>query len=262
MTRGSANADGDWWGRRADDWSRFQEATAMPLYRAALARLSVGGETRLLDVACGAGLFCEMAAQSGASVEGIDASAPLVEIARRRVPEGRFFVGDMGTLPFATSSFDVVTGFNAFQYAAEPPRALAEASRVVRPGGAVLVAVWGDPEDCEALSYVSAVGALMPPSAPGSPGPLALTSPEALRAAARKAGLTPRDIGEVDMPFVYADLETALRGILSAGPAACAIDFSGEERVRAALVQVLAPFRLSSGRYRLENRFRYLIAGP
>ena len=102
----------------------------------------------------------------------------------------------------------------------------------------------------------------MPPSAPGSPGPLALTSPEVLRAAAREAGLTPRDIGEVDMPFVYADLETALRGILSAGPAACAINFSGEDRVRAALVQALAPFRLSSGRYRLENRCRYLIAGP
>lgn len=260
MTGASANADGDWWGRRAEDWSRFQEATAMPLYQAALARLPIGRGTRLLDVACGAGLFCELAARNGASVQGIDASAPLVEIARRRVPEGRFFVGDMGTLPFEESSFDVVTGFNAFQYAAEPPRALAEAARVVRPGGAVLVAVWGDPEDCEALSYVAAVGALLPNSAHESPGPLALSSPEALRAAACEAKLAPRDIEEVDMPFVYGDLETALRGILSAGPAARAISFSGEDRVRAAVVQALAPYRLSSGRYRLENRFRYLIA--
>lgn len=260
MASGSANAEGDWWGRRADDWFRFQEATARPLYEAGLARLSVEGGARLLDVACGAGLFCQMAAQGGASVYGIDASGPLVEIARRRVPEGRFRVGDMETLPFETGSFDVVTGFNAFPYAADPPRALAEAARVVRPGGSVLIAVWGDPEDCEALSYVTAVNALLPPRASTPQGPLALSDPETLRAAAREASLTPREIGEVDMPFVYPDLATALRGVLSAGPAARAIDFAGEERARAAVTEAIAPFRLASGRYRLENRFRYLIA--
>jgi hypothetical protein len=64
----------------------------------------------------------------------------------------------------------------------------------------------------------------------------------------------------VDIPFVYADLETALRGALSAGPAARAIDRAGESPVRDAVAKSLAPFRLSSGAYRLENRFRYLIA--
>jgi SAM-dependent methyltransferase len=260
MTSGSANAEGEWWGRRAADWSRFQEATAMPLYEAGLARLPIRRGAELLDVACGAGLFCQMAARNGALVQGLDASEALVEIARRRVPEAHIIVGDMETLPFEEASFDVVTGFNAFEYSDGPQRALAETARVVRPGGTVLVAVWGDPDECEALAYVAAVGALMPPPASGSRGPLALSDPEALGAAAREAGLTPAEIQEVDMPFVYADLGIALRGVLSAGPAARAIEFSGEDRVRAAVVEALAPFRLASGRYRLENRFRYFVA--
>ncbi len=261
MTSGSAKAAGEWWGRRADDWARFQEATAMPLYEAALARLPIGPGHRLLDVACGAGLFCQIAARTGASVEGIDASGPLVEIARRRTPGGRFFVNQMEDLPFEDASFDIVTGFNAFPYAEDPRRALAEAARVVPPGGSVFIAVWGDPNDCEALAYTSAVGSLMPPSDPGSPGPLSLSDPDALRATARQAGLEPGEIEEVDMPFVYPDLESAVRGVLSAGPAARAINFSGERRVRAAVVEALTPFRLSTGGYRIENRFRYLIAG-
>lgn len=232
----------------------------MPLYEAALARLPIGPGHRLLDVACGAGLFCQIAARTGASVEGIDASEPLVEIARRRTPGGRFFVGEMEDLPFEDGSFDIVTGFNAFQYAGDPRRALAEAARVVPPGGSVFIASWGNPEDCEALAYVNAVGSLLPPSDPGSPGPLSLNDPDSLRAAARQAGLETKEIEEVDMPFIYPDLETALRGVLSAGPAARAINFSGEDRVNAAVVEALAPFRVSSGAYRIENRFRYLIA--
>jgi SAM-dependent methyltransferase len=166
----------------------------------------------------------------------------------------------MESLPFPDDSFELVTGFNSFQYAARPGRALEEAARVVRPGGSVLVATWGDPAECEALGYIDVVGTVLPPAPPGAPGPLALCDPEALRAFARGAGLSPRELGDVDMPFVYADLETALRGTLSAGPAARAIDAAGEDVVRQAVARALAPFRLSSGGYRLENRFRYLIA--
>ena len=60
-------------------------------------------------------------------------------------------------------------------------------------------------------------------------------------------------------PFALSD-EAALRALLAAGPAVRAIQAAGEERVRAAVAQAIAPFRLSSGGYRLENRFRYLLA--
>ena len=55
-----------------------------------------------------------MAADRGARIAGIDATGPLVEIARERVPDGDFRVGDMEDLPWDDESFDVVTGFNSF----------------------------------------------------------------------------------------------------------------------------------------------------
>jgi hypothetical protein len=51
-----------------------------------------------------------------------------------------------------------------------------------------------------------------------------------------------------------------LRGFLSAGPSVKAIQTSGETRVREAVATAMAPFKLSSGGYRLENTFRFLIS--
>ena len=58
----------------------------------------------------------------------------------------------------------------------------------------------------------------------------------------------------------FEDLDTALAAMLAAGPSILAIQTSGRDRVRATLERTIAPFRLSNGRYRLENRFRYLVA--
>ncbi len=257
--KGSAGAHGQLWSQRADDWAAVQEATALPLYHAALERLEVGSDTRVLDVGCGAGLFAQMASQRGASVSGVDAAPALTAIAGRRVPAGDFHVGEMEALPFDSGVFDVVTGFNAFQYAERPVRALAEAARVVRRGGSVFVATWGRAEDSEAMAYIAAVNSVLPPSPPG-PGPFALSDPRALEAVAAETGLKLGPIVDVDVPFVYPSLEAALRGMLSAGPAVKAIDAAGEARVRAVVTDAIAPYRLSSGGYRLENRFRYLVA--
>jgi SAM-dependent methyltransferase len=257
---GSADVQGELWSERARDWSIFQERTAMPLYDAALARLGITAGTRVLDIGCGSGMFCRLAAQRGAGVDGIDAAPALIDIARQRVPAGHFWVGEMETLPFDSNEFDVVTGFNSFQYAANPQRALAEAARVVRRDGRALIAIWGPLAQCEAQAYVAAVVSVLPPPPAGTPGPFALSDERALRAFASEGGLTPIDVVDVDMPFIYADVESALRGVLSAGPAARAIHAAGEGRVRDLVAAALAPYRLSSGGVRLENRFRYLVA--
>jgi SAM-dependent methyltransferase len=257
---GSAEAQGELWSERAYDWSIFQEQTSLPLYEAALARLPIRSGTHILDVGCGSGMFCQMAAQRGAVVEGLDAATALLDIAKQRVPAGRFWTGEMETLPFESNTFDIVTGFNSFQYAANPRRALADAARVVRPNGLVLAAIWGPMEQCEARGYIATVVSVLPPPPPGAPGPFAVSDERALRDFAAEACLTPLDVAVVDVPFVYPDMESALRGVLSAGPAARAIHAVGEGRVRDLVAAALAPYRLSSGGVRLENRFRYLIA--
>jgi SAM-dependent methyltransferase len=207
-----------------------------------------------------AALWGARAARRGARVTGIDATAALIAIARERIPHGDFRVGEMEALPYAHSAFDVVTGFNSFQYAASPVNALREAGRVARTGAPVVIAVWGKPEDTEAAAYLAALGSLMPPPPPGAPGPFALSQDGALEALVTQAELTPTQVEEVDCLWEYPDEETALRGLLAAGPAVLAIQRSGEDRVREATARAIAPFRTASGGYELKNKFRYLIA--
>jgi SAM-dependent methyltransferase len=232
----------------------------LPLFRAVLERSGIAAGTRLLDVGCGAGRFVQLAAERGAVVSGLDAAPALVAIARERVPAADVRVGEMEDLPWPDASFDVVTGFNSFQFAANPVNALREARRVTASGAQVFIATWGAPEDCEAAGYLRAVGALVPPPPPGAPGPFALSLPGALERFAVEAGFTPGEHANVECVWSYADLDTALRGLLSTGPAVRALRQVGEERVRRAVTEAIAPFRTARGGYRIENTFRYLVA--
>ena len=54
----------------------------------------------MLDVGCGAGLFCGLAAERGAVVTGLDAARGLLAHARERVPEATLTQGDLEALPF------------------------------------------------------------------------------------------------------------------------------------------------------------------
>ena len=80
----------------------------------------VGDGTSLLDLGCGDGAFCAFAARRGASVHGLDAEPDAIAQAREAVPGGDFRLGLMESLPWAEASFDVVTAFNAVQYALDP----------------------------------------------------------------------------------------------------------------------------------------------
>jgi SAM-dependent methyltransferase len=261
---GTAGVQGPLWGARARDWAEVQEPSVMPLFEAVLGRFDLGEGVRLLDVGCGTGLFCQLAAErEGGSVAGLDASEQSIAIAAERTPAGDFRVGDLEALPWGDGSFDVVTGFNSFQFAASPVNALREARRVVSPEGEVVVAVWGAQEDCEAAAVLKAVGQLLPPPPPGTPGPFALSEEGALESLVEQAGLTPDELHDVPCPFVYPDLDTAVRAFGSAGPAARAENEVGREVVEQAIAQALQPFLdANTGIVQLENVFRYLVAHP
>lgn len=259
-TIGSADAQRRLWGPGARVWSEIQEPAQDGLYRDVLDRLDLMRSADVLDVGCGAGVFAAEAVSRGLAVTGLDATPELIELARRRVPAARFDVGDLEALPYADGAFDLVTGFNSFQYAANPTRALREARRVARVAGRVVAVVWGDPAHCESVGYVRALGALLPPPPPGTPGPFALSEDGALAGLLADAGLQPVAEGDVDTVWGYTDLETALRACLSAGPATRAISVAGEDLVREAVAAELEPFRASDGRVRVENRWRYVVA--
>jgi SAM-dependent methyltransferase len=145
---GSAEVQGELWGRHPQTWAKFQESQMRPLYDTTLDALEPLAGRALLDAGCGAGLALRLAADRGAAVSGLDASAPLLEVARERSPEASLRTGDIQALPYDDAGFDVVTSFNAIQYAADPAAAVAQLARVCRAGGQVAIGVWGDPGRC------------------------------------------------------------------------------------------------------------------
>ena len=101
----------------------------------------------VLDIGSGPGfLACEMSAEvgPGGSVTGIDPSPSMLSIARGRPRAAgsapvRFSPGEATALPCAAGLFDAVTSTQVYEYVGDVPAALAEAWRVLRPGGRLLV---------------------------------------------------------------------------------------------------------------------------
>jgi SAM-dependent methyltransferase len=259
---GTGEAQGRLWSVNAGDWAELQEQYMAPAYFAGLDALGVGEGTRMLDVGCGAGLALRLAADRGADVSGLDAAPGLLEYARRRVPGADIVQGDLQWLPFADDAFDVVTGFNSFQYAADPVAALGEAKRVTVPGGRVLALVWSPPEMCELTPHLKSLGALVPPPPPGAPGPFALSAQDALEAFFAAAGLAVADVADVPCTFAYPDTATAVTALSSAGPIARVAEHAGWDAVRADIEQFLAPRRRPDGAYAIRNPFRYAMSAP
>lgn len=256
----TSDMNGRLWGARARDWAEVQEGQFAGGYDHVLASAGVGPGTRLLDAGCGAGMAARRAADLGAIIAGIDAAPLLLDIARERCPDGDFREGDLEDLPHANDSFDVVTGFNAFQFAANPVAALTEARRVTRPGGIVAVMTWGRPDGMEAASVVAALRPLLPAPPPGAPGPFALSDPDRLSGFVADAGLVPREVIEGDIFWAYPDAATALRGLNSSGVAIRAAGLVGEAAVSAAHMAALAPFRQADGSFRIGARYMAVLA--
>lgn len=93
---------------------------------------------RVLDAGCGYGLFSAAAAARGARVVSLDIGPRLVALARTR-GGGHGVVGDACRLPVRDASFDVVIASEMLEHTAEPARAVDELTRVLEPGGVLVM---------------------------------------------------------------------------------------------------------------------------
>jgi SAM-dependent methyltransferase len=242
------------WSSRARDWAA-NEDQQRPTYEAALSR--VDGDS-VIDVGCGSGAFLAAAAERGMRTAGLDASAELAAIARERVPGADVRVGDMQALPWEDDSFDVVTGFNSFFFAADLVAALGEAGRVAKPGAPVVIQVWGRAERCSLIPMKDSLVRFLD-HGEGPPVP-DLSSPGVLEGIAAQAELAPQEAFDVEWSYSYPDDAALLRAMLSPNLSIEAVAAAGEEAVRAALLEVFAPHRTADGGYRLPNEWHFLVA--
>lgn len=114
---------------------------AAPLLDAA----GVGPGARVLDLGCGPGVVCGLAAERGALPTGADVSAGMVAEARRRHPGLAFVQADAVELPFGDGAFDACVGNFVLNHLPAPEAAVAELARVLAPGGSLALSLWDVP---------------------------------------------------------------------------------------------------------------------
>lgn len=122
-------------------WRRYLAASAGHT----LAALAPQPGERILDAGCGSGVLLERIADAvpAVSVTGVDLSrAMLAQAATRGPAHANLEQADVRCLPFTAAAFDAVVLASVLHYVADAGAALAEAGRVLRPGGRLVVTDW------------------------------------------------------------------------------------------------------------------------
>ncbi len=242
----------------------------VPLYEAVHERLDVGPGTRLLSLGCGSGLALVMAASRGAALTGVESASPArLALARERLlgesreARARADVRLTDRLPAdRPAAYTVVTAFEPIGQVAgdteELTGLLAAATPLARRGTPVVLVGWGPPERC-ATTAVLRVAAKLADQDRGTVR-LRPALRDDLEEVARRAGLRPDGSGRVACPFGYADLDSALKGLLSTGLFDAAVAATDQAQVDKEVAEALHPYRRSDGTVWMPNVFRYLIA--
>jgi SAM-dependent methyltransferase len=133
----SAQAWIDSMGERGErgDWGRQHVLDPVMMERVKRGRFKTA-----IDVGCGEGRFCRMLKEAGVRATGIDPTVPFVELARHRDPGGDYRLGRAEQLAFPDASFDLAVSYITLIDIPDFRAAIREMARVLRPGGALLIA--------------------------------------------------------------------------------------------------------------------------
>lgn len=187
---------GAYWAEHADRFDRALHAYRTDLLGAA----GIAATDQVLDIGCGTGQTTRDAARlaSGGRAVGVDLSAAMLRVARRRASaEGLrnadFVQADAQVHPFPAAAFDVAVSRAGTMFFADPVAAFRNIGGALRPGGRLVQLVWRPLRDNEwflSLTQALAAGRPLPTPAADAPGPFALADPERVRSVLGAAGFT------------------------------------------------------------------------
>lgn len=141
-----AAAADNWFAAHAADWDRERSfyIAESAVEAAIVAALGTDNLGRLVDVGTGTGRMIELLGPRAASALGIDRSPEMLRLARGRIegaglPHAEVRRGDMYALPRTDASVDTVVFHQVLHFADDPAAVIAEAARILAPGGRLLV---------------------------------------------------------------------------------------------------------------------------
>jgi SAM-dependent methyltransferase len=242
---------GDAWADNADMFDAGVARYLQPFLDAA----AIEPTMHVLDVGCGNGLTTREAARRAASATGVDLSARMLDVARRRAAaEGlanvSFVQADVQVAELGEARYDRVISRNGVMFFGDPVAAFANLARALKPDGRMVLLVWQDMASnpwLTAFRRAVAVGRDLPMPPPDGPGPFALGDPDRVRTLLTAAGFDEPELRDVreptyfgpDVPSAERYLTAILGGLLTelddAGRAAAAAG------LRATLEEHLGP---------------------
>jgi len=238
-------SDASGWSDLAVEWSALWGAMPEPVWREIVAAAGIHHGSRVLDVGCGAGEFLAFVSALGAEAVGVDPAEGMRALGMERGRDIRD--ADAEHLPFTDGAFDVVTAFNALQFAYDTFDALDEMARVAQPGGRIVIANWAERERNDLDVLERAIDDDLPPD-----GELRL--PGGLESLLSEAGFDVIQHGVTDLPWTIATDGALVRTVLLGE------DESVRDELAAAIIDAAQPFANAEGGYTLVNAFRWAVA--
>lgn len=256
------------WDLAAADYEGLWQRHLLPAQQTLLAWAALAPGERVLDVASGTGLVSEPAASAvgpEGQVLGIDLSQRMVDAAATRarrlgLAQLRYLRMDAEDIALPDASVDLVACALGLMYMPDPTRALREMRRVLRPGGRLVLAVWGARAHCGWSAVFPIVDAEVATEV--CPLFFQLGQEGALAQACAQAGFTPTHEARIRTTLVHDDAAQACAAAFVGGPVAMAwsrFDAAVRERVQTEYLRAIDRWREGSG-YRIPGEFVVVAA--
>jgi ubiquinone/menaquinone biosynthesis C-methylase UbiE len=252
------------WDLAADDYEPLWRTQIAVAQAHVLEMADPAPGERVVDVACGTGLVSFAAAQlvgGSGHVTGVDISGLMVERARERAQQRQagniaFERMDAEALDMPDGGFDVALCALGLMYTPGAEQALVEMRRVLKPGGRMATAVWGERSRCGWSPVFEIVDAEVLSDV--CPLFFRLGSGQVLGRLAAEAGFIDVIERRVPATLAYPDADAACDAAFVGGPVALAwsrFDEATKARVRHRYVEAIAGWRGPSGQYALPGEF-------
>ncbi|OSZ75060.1 class I SAM-dependent methyltransferase [Hydrogenophaga sp. IBVHS1] len=244
------------WDLAADDYEPLWQAQLAPAQAELLAQVALAPGERVLDVACGTGLVTLPAARAvgpHGRVLGVDISERMVQTTLHRARAEQLHQVDAARmdaeqLALPDAGFDVALCAFGLMYLPEPEQALRELRRVLRPGGRLGLAIWGERARCGWSALFPIVDAEV--TSEVCPLFFRLGQADTLVRLCAQAGFNDMQTMRISTTLRYTHADDACRAAFVGGPVALAwsrMDEAARERVSAAYLQAIDGWRTGAG---------------